>query len=179
MTVLRAGEAVPPKIELRLARLYKAAFSRQQERHLGLVSTDPRARRAARKSFNINNLNFVAQEINDTISDDNENVDVAKKKVKRTLKVSKMGPESEESMDKVQHSELRSLDRLMKNTVQVKMHNTSTDKAGATRLIYSVHLGGQPVPAETAARDMSLISAQEVALELGAPVIVQSERELI
>jgi hypothetical protein len=57
------------------------------------------------------------------------------------------------------------------------MQNTSVIEGGATRLIYSVHLDGKPVPAETAARDMALLSPQEVALELGAPVIIQSERE--
>lgn len=62
--------------------------------------------------------------------------------------------------------------------VQVRMQNTSTIEGGATKLIYSVHLGGEPVPAASAARDMALLSEQEVALELGAPVIIQSEREL-
>ena len=61
--------------------------------------------------------------------------------------------------------------------VQVRMQNTSVIDGGATRLIYTVHLGGKPVPAETAAKDMALLSAQEVALELGAPVLIQSERE--
>jgi len=61
--------------------------------------------------------------------------------------------------------------------VKVRMQNTSVIEGGAMRLIYSVHLDGKPVPAETAARDMSLLSPQEVALELGAPVIIQSERE--
>lgn len=45
LTVLRPGEAVPSKVELRLARLYRTAFSRQQQRHLGLLTTDPRSRR--------------------------------------------------------------------------------------------------------------------------------------
>ena len=48
LTVLRAGEAIPPKIELKLARLYKTAFSRQQHRHLGLSQTNARFRRIAR-----------------------------------------------------------------------------------------------------------------------------------
>lgn len=37
LTVLETGQSVPPKIELRLARLYKAAFTRQQQKHLGLL----------------------------------------------------------------------------------------------------------------------------------------------
>lgn len=61
--------------------------------------------------------------------------------------------------------------------VQVKMQNTTVQRDGSTKLIYSVHLGGKPVPAETAAKDMALLSSQEVALELGAPVIIQSERK--
>lgn len=73
------------------------------------------------------------------------------------------------------HSKLRLLDRTGEETVQVRMQNTSITESGATKLIYSVHLGGKPVPAETAARDMALLSSQEVALELGAPVLIQSE----
>lgn len=63
--------------------------------------------------------------------------------------------------------------------VQVKMQNTSVIDRGATKLIYSVHLGGKPVPAETAAKDMALLSPQEVALELGTPVLIQSERKFL
>lgn len=62
--------------------------------------------------------------------------------------------------------------------VQVKMQNTSVQQDGSTKLIYSVHLGGKPVPAETAAKDMALLSSQEVALELGVPVIIQSQRKV-
>lgn len=63
--------------------------------------------------------------------------------------------------------------------VQIRMQNTSVLEGGATRLIYSVHLGGKPVPAETAAKDMALLSTQEVALELGTPVIISSERKSV
>ncbi|CAB0033220.1 unnamed protein product [Trichogramma brassicae] len=59
--------------------------------------------------------------------------------------------------------------------VQVRMQNTSRLESGATKLIYTVHLGGKPVPAETAAKDMALLSPQEVALELGTPVLISSE----
>lgn len=48
LTVLRAGESIPPKIELKLARLYKTAFLRQQQRHLGLLQTNTRLRRSTR-----------------------------------------------------------------------------------------------------------------------------------
>lgn len=74
-------------------------------------------------------------------------------------------------------SKLRLVDGSIPGIVKVRMQNTSVIESGATRLIYSVHLDGKPVPAETAARDMALLSPQEVALELGAPVIIQSERE--
>jgi len=74
-------------------------------------------------------------------------------------------------------SKLRLTDGSVPGIVKVRMQNTSVIEGGAMRLIYSVHLDGKPVPAETAARDMSLLSPQEVALELGAPVIIQSERE--
>lgn len=74
-------------------------------------------------------------------------------------------------------SKFRLVDGTVPGIVKVRMQNTSIVKDGATRLIYSVHLDDKPVPAETAARDMTLLSAQEVALELGALVITQSERE--
>lgn len=77
------------------------------------------------------------------------------------------------------YSKLRLLDHTGEETVQVRMQNTSITESGATKLIYSVHLGGKPVPAETAARDMALLSSQEVALELGAPVLIQSERKCL
>lgn len=75
----------------------------------------------------------------------------------------------------VTREKLRSLEV---GKVEVRMQNTSLTRDGETRLIYSVHLGGEPVPAASAARDMALLSEQEVALELGAPVIIQSERKL-
>lgn len=82
-----------------------------------------------------------------------------------------------DSTNTSKYSELRLLDRSGDEAVQVRMQNTSVTDSGATKLIYSVHLGGKPVPAETAARDMALLSPQEVALELGAPVLIQSERK--
>lgn len=65
------------------------------------------------------------------------------------------------------------------NLVQVRMQDTTVIDNSNLRLIYSVHLGGKPVPAETAASDMALLSPQEVALELGTPVLVQSTRKLL
>ncbi|XP_076296942.1 uncharacterized protein LOC143217070 [Lasioglossum baleicum] len=153
LTVLRAGEAVPPKIELKLARLYRTAFSRQQQRHLGLLRTDPRFQRSAdERSFATNKIPPRSRPVSGKlISNDIEG----------------------ENADK--RSELRSFNYSTEEIVQVRMQNTSITENGATRLIYSVHLGGKPVPAETAARDMALLSPQEVALELGAPVLIQSE----
>lgn len=83
------------------------------------------------------------------------------------------------SSNEGERSKLRLADSTIPGVVKVRMQNTSVIESGATRLIYSVHLDGKPVPAETAARDMALLSPQEVALELGAPVIIQSEREWI
>lgn len=102
--------------------------------------------------------------------DSNLNVDV----------VSKNRPTSSsenESASTAVRSKMRLVDGSVPGVVKVRMQNTSVIEGGATRLIYSVHLDGKPVPAETAARDMALLSPQEVALELGAPVIIQSERE--
>ncbi|XP_032678563.1 uncharacterized protein LOC116847568 isoform X2 [Odontomachus brunneus] len=82
---------------------------------------------------------------------------------------------SSESASTAVRSKMRLVDGSVPGIVKVRMQNTSVIEGGATRLIYSVHLDGKPVPAETAARDMALISSQEVALELGAPVIIQSE----
>nr|XP_031828687.1 uncharacterized protein LOC116425305 [Nomia melanderi] len=153
LTVLRAGEAVPPKIELKLARLYRTAFSRQQQRHLGLLQMDSRFQRAA------DERTLVANKIS------SRSRPVPRKLISNDIEG--------ESTNK--HSELRLLNYSAEGTVQVRMQNTSITENGATRLVYSVHLGGKPVPAETAARDMALLSPQEVALELGAPVIIQSE----
>ena len=54
LTVLRGGNGVPPKVELRLARLYRKAFRRQQERHLGLLGD--RTRRASKNQALLENL---------------------------------------------------------------------------------------------------------------------------
>lgn len=328
MTVLRPGEAVPPKVELRLARLYRTAFSRQQQRHLGLLSTDPRSRRDALLRGLIDrkvkcahlDVNFVqdsyssryAQVIPEhfetlsrvkvrqeeisvsstkaqsseltvgtvesssiheetetsvsNLTDDNKlyfpNVsqiksmrmieiprpktkllptfdvdatddrekptkeDFALKKIIKTLKGDirflplddepttinptyidetndsneqiprelipsiNLKSDSKSNTDFVSNrssddesagmrSRLRLADGSIPGIVKVRMQNTSVIEGGAMRLIYSVHLDDKPVPAETAARDMALLSPQEVALELGAPVIIQSEREQI
>ncbi|KAL0102839.1 hypothetical protein PUN28_018258 [Cardiocondyla obscurior] len=304
LTVLRPGEVVPPKVELRLARLYRTAFSRQQQRHLGLLSMDPRSRRDALLRGFINRKNaqdhlgafrvkiprkkIIANTT--TIGESSEltigtvgststqketetstpsliddkflsNVtqvksmkmieiprpkkmllpildvdatndyekpakdDFALKKIIRTLKgetkslpmqndesvtddperfnpeatninqqfppevTSMPASDSNLSTEKVSRnrstdkenagantrSRLRLADGSIPGVVKVRMQNTSVIEGGAMRLIYSVHLDGKPVPAETAARDMSLLSPQEVALELGAPVIIQSE----
>ncbi|XP_035741773.1 uncharacterized protein LOC118450252 [Vespa mandarinia] len=267
LTVLRAGESVPQKVELKLARLYRTAFSRQQQRHLGLLSTDPRARRATeqrefhermttgtilRKSLKENPTiptessielkeermidvskgerkfsskfrNNDSEILNNVFNNNKTHEDLneegnerSSKKVPSTLnylglkKLRLRNLNKQEDDDvilknsssmifKDQHplnfssrssvdwrrteegnkeginltarSKLRSLD----GVVQIKMHNTSITEGEGTRLIYSVHLGGRPVPAETAARDMALLSSQEVALELGVPVIIRSE----
>ncbi|XP_011503575.1 PREDICTED: uncharacterized protein LOC105366735 [Ceratosolen solmsi marchali] len=148
LTVLKAGESVPSKVELRLARLYKAAFTRQQQKHLGLLP-----------EIHVRN-SFSKRE---TITQNQTTGDL---KARRALLV-----ELESRNDT--HS--KPVSNVNVGLVQVRMHNTSLMETGATKLIYTVHLGGKPVPAETAAKDMALLSAQEVALELGTPVLIQSE----
>jgi len=83
---------------------------------------------------------------------------------------------SNDNEDASVRSRLRLADGSIPGVVKVRMQNTSIFE-GAMRLIYSVHLDDKPVLAEMAARDMMLLSPQEVALELGAPVIIQSERK--
>ncbi|KAF3428079.1 hypothetical protein E2986_12623 [Frieseomelitta varia] len=95
----------------------------------------------------------------------------------KTLRNEILNDINSESINASKYLELRSMDHAGDEIVQVRMQNTSVTESGATKLIYSVHLGGKPVPAETAARDMALLSPQEVALELGAPVLIQSELE--
>ncbi|KAK9299649.1 hypothetical protein QLX08_007441 [Tetragonisca angustula] len=266
LTVLRAGEAIPPKIELKLARLYKTAFSRQQQRHLGLLQTDTRFRRITRGHALVKNkaeivnqeetlemlpisssepriqgnsdallpttsvntienprerlqtddvhlrkLNLVEEKIfysNNNLSTttsvnfhENTTDYTSQRSLQNdasTFKSSSTGYNlqddgdiqdnrartsrneifndiNSESINASKYSELRSMDHAGDEIVQVRMQNTSVTESGATKLIYSVHLGGKPVPAETAARDMALLSPQEVALELGAPVLIQSE----
>ncbi|XP_011863713.1 PREDICTED: uncharacterized protein LOC105559768 isoform X2 [Vollenhovia emeryi] len=304
LTVLRPGEAVPPKVELRLARLYRAAFSRQQQRHLGLLSTDPRSRRDAllrsfinrknaqerlgassqarvpREEISANTTEAQLSELTvgtvdssstrvetetsvpsllddkhssnfsqiksmrmieiprpkkmllptldtDATNDYEKSTkdDFALKKIMKTLRgeakslsaqndesiavdSTRLGPGTIDDSSKQSPPELTSIpssdsklntdnvfrsrsndtgdtsvirsrlrlgDGAIPGVVKVRMQNTSVIEGGAMRLIYSVHLDGKPVPAETAARDMALLSPQEVALELGAPVIIQSE----
>lgn len=272
LTVLRAGETIPPKIELKLARLYKTAFLRQQQRHLGLLQTDTRLRRITRghaliktkseiadqneiyenpaisptklriqtnseaqistmpnsiklvQVSTFNNTLLPTSNVNDienhsemdnfylkrlSLIKDKKNVSTTTTSIdfnenitnytnqhslenNISFNLSSMmhnlqdygnnySMSEQEISNNVDgknisnHSKLRLLDRTGEETVQVRMQNTSITESGATKLIYSVHLGGKPVPAETAARDMALLSSQEVALELGAPVLIQSE----
>ncbi|XP_020707475.2 uncharacterized protein LOC105685007 isoform X1 [Athalia rosae] len=273
LTVLRAGETVPPRVELRLARLYRAAFSRQQRKHLGLLSTAARIRRAAwrkarqdsrrkrdsqipasdtesqiispvlsesgsdpegstQRNFTISPeivkvkhmravkivRNHVGHETAKDISSSDEVVPNKNDDIPSTMKFDQANgslihqPNDQKSpngsttnIEKVYnyhgrtskplHSLLAMTNDLLEETnssepfnatreklralevgkVQIRMQNTSLTEDGATRLIYTVHIGGEPVPAASAARDMALLSEQEVALELGAPVIIQSE----
>ncbi|XP_053971084.1 uncharacterized protein LOC128872433 [Hylaeus volcanicus] len=153
LTVLRAGETVPPNIELKLARLYRTAFSRHQKHHLGLLQTIPLVQRDIGKRMLVKSK----------VSPNNH--PTSKKQVLNDI----------EELKENKHLDLHLLNYSAEETVQVRMQNTSVTESGSTRLIYSVHLGGKPVPAEIAAKDMALLSPQEVALELGAPVLIQSE----
>ncbi|XP_058798915.1 uncharacterized protein LOC131668611 [Phymastichus coffea] len=201
LTVLKAGEDVPPKVELRLARLYKAAFTRQQQKHLGLLGPELRTRKSPKREAIIDNRTALEEETTTSetaLGNDSttgpaiiqrppsaisllhmRTLRIAKSK--RTLPVLESENFGELASKPVELNETTSEDKAQLKSpvdvglVQVRMQNTSKTEAGAMRLIYTVHLGGKPVPAETAAKDMSLLSAQEVALELGAPVIIQSE----
>jgi len=107
----------------------------------------------------------VPQELMPTSTDSKSNNDVVSRN------------RSSDEVSVSMRSRLRLADGSIPGVVKVRMQNTSVIEGGAMRLIYSVHLDDKPVPAEMAARDMALLSPQEVALELGAPVIIQSERE--
>ncbi|XP_014204494.1 uncharacterized protein LOC106636591 [Copidosoma floridanum] len=189
LTVLKPGENVPPKIELRLARLYKAAFARQQQRHLGLAGPEYRAHRAIPKrqiiSENqtlISQMTELSQMSNPPARESRFGRSLLQMRPVRIVKSRRTSPIIDGGDE---HDGSRALGATANNTerprprspqlVQVRMQNTSLMQDGATRLVYTVHLGGKPVPAETAAKDMALLSAQEVALELGAPVVIQSE----
>lgn len=66
--------------------------------------------------------------------------------------------------------------------VEVFLYNISKDNMNYTdslRVIYWVSVGGRPVPARTAARDMLLLADAEVAAELGYPVTTKAERKFI
>ncbi|XP_076236343.1 uncharacterized protein LOC143180480 [Calliopsis andreniformis] len=280
LTVLRSGEAIPSKIELKLARLYRTAFSRQQQRHLGLLQTNLVSQRLAGERsfvrskpeiapiqeemsvnaavspvsltsqinselqassliksarmtgvsllensfspsshiddagsynesiyedelFNSKNSSTIKEETPSSSTDSmfatnamdvTENSTYYLNQYMQKNASSNLPYETHNQISSENHpiskkqrlnviktkgaskySELRLLDYPAEETVLVRMQNTSVTEGGATRLIYSVHLGGKPVPAETAARDMALLSPQEVALELGAPVLIQSE----
>lgn len=233
--MLKAGESVPSKVELRLARLYKAAFTRQQQRHLGLLPELNSRKNSLKRQILMDNRTAVSSFItgnrliiltfsnsppfhpqdplpeaptanptaptNDTTTSlppasarSPSSVSLLRMralhiaKSKRTLPVLEADEFEELALGPVSAglavNESSTSGRLRENArdvglVQVRMQNTTQLEGGATRLIYTVHLGGKPVPAETAAKDMALLSAQEVALELGAPVIIQSERERV
>ncbi|XP_031782048.1 uncharacterized protein LOC100679650 isoform X2 [Nasonia vitripennis] len=185
LTVLKAGESVPPRVELRLARLYKAAFARQQQRHLGLLPESrarqarfPRPPKAPKPQADRapgagpDNLTATTDEATDETT--SSSVSLLRMRPVRIAKSKRTLPPVAAEAPAQLAGQLREAEREV-GLVQVRMQNTSRIEGGATRLIYTVHLGGKPVPAESAAKDMALLSAQEVALELGAPVIIQSE----
>ncbi|XP_033222414.1 uncharacterized protein LOC117176311 isoform X2 [Belonocnema kinseyi] len=258
LTVLRGENGVPPKVELRLARLYRKAFRRQQESHLGLLGD--RTRRESKnhamlekKPPNITHTTKHAQEvhsmnniIDSTIVPINKSIQMkqilpvtqmrlVRINSKRTLPFKETISQPDvtslidntasqlesETMASINSAAFKSATEIEQSSswntiisiplnndesfsqdfnhsnslnvtenqqmfddlrfsrsiglVQVKMQNTSVIDRGTTKLIYSVHLSGKPVPAETAAKDMALLSPQEVALELGTPVLIQSE----
>ncbi|CAK9821273.1 hypothetical protein ANTRET_LOCUS36 [Anthophora retusa] len=223
LTVLRAGEAVPPKIELKLARLYRTAFSRQQQHHLGLLPTDVRFQRLSRERDLVKNKPEIPKREkvfeNSAISPAKLRVETNSEPQVSTipepakeLQLSKFKstlfptPDISDIRNHNEHAiSTRTGDFQLKKLNVIKEQelsgtNTSTTTAimdytedttdytsqrylhddVSDNLPSAVHnsqnlSGGKPVPAETAARDMALLSSQEVALELGAPVLIQSE----
>ncbi|KAL7300389.1 hypothetical protein TKK_0007010 [Trichogramma kaykai] len=216
LTVLEEGEDVPSKIELRLARLYKAAFTRQQQKHLGLLP-DSRNRKAnPKRHIFFDELPTLPPTTTASNGDENSENEtnsttmpttttttttivahrqwktshllhmrsVPMRKSKRTIPIIEARDFEELALNPVVIMSNETASRQMRASsssavdvglVQVRMQNTSRLESGATKLIYTVHLGGKPVPAETAAKDMALLSPQEVALELGTPVLISSE----
>ncbi|CAK9821272.1 hypothetical protein ANTRET_LOCUS36 [Anthophora retusa] len=227
LTVLRAGEAVPPKIELKLARLYRTAFSRQQQHHLGLLPTDVRFQRLSRERDLVKNKPEIPKREkvfeNSAISPAKLRVETNSEPQVSTipepakeLQLSKFKstlfptPDISDIRNHNEHAiSTRTGDFQLKKLNVIKEQelsgtNTSTTTAimdytedttdytsqrylhddVSDNLPSAVHnsqnlSGGKPVPAETAARDMALLSSQEVALELGAPVLIQSERLIL
>ncbi|XP_043473962.1 uncharacterized protein LOC122506043 isoform X2 [Leptopilina heterotoma] len=263
ITILKSEKGVPPKIELRLARLYHLAFRRQQQLHLGLYGSESQ-QILYNKTLAFNQIQEgkpSSDYVTVSVNENKENHVVNKRKtvkmkqksslnLMRTIRLRRkeMYPlfiqretSSEKSMaenitESVENefnisqsksglynllssvgfdipdnnreditsfelstpfssinsensplgnsNKLKVEESLLKvtahgdpenvNLVQVRMQDVAVMDNSNLRLIYSVHLGGKPVPAEIAAKDMSLLSSQEVALELGTPVLVQS-----
>ena len=61
--------------------------------------------------------------------------------------------------------------------VYVRVHNLTVTDDGNLELVYSVRVAGKPILATTAAKDMRLVSDNEVTAELGYTVITKAERK--
>ncbi|XP_063228414.1 uncharacterized protein LOC134534187 [Bacillus rossius redtenbacheri] len=117
LTVLADDSRPAPgvaELENRLARLYRVAFTRQQERHLGIANATVQALQRLRRAR-------------------------------------------------------------VPEPVTVQLHNRSAPEAGGMSLLYTVRVAGRPVLARAAAADMRLVSAGEMAAELGRPVVTKAE----
>ncbi|XP_022903156.2 uncharacterized protein [Onthophagus taurus] len=126
LTVLKSDGKDPVLIDLKnsLAKLYKKAFQRQQEKHLGI---------------NRNKRDLDLEQFNET---NNKLIDTKDKPVK------------------------------------VYIHNVEKSPINGDEkieVLYHVSVSGQPIPANTAADDMALISDEEVIQELGYPFLIKAE----
>lgn len=61
--------------------------------------------------------------------------------------------------------------------VNVHIYNISKHNDNEVEVIYHVLVSGHPVVATTAASDMRLVSDEEVASELGYPILTKAERK--
>lgn len=70
-------------------------------------------------------------------------------------------------------------DSTLEDPVNVYIHDISkisSDGEENIQVVYHVSIAGKPIPATTAADDMTLVSDEEVQTELGYPFVVKAER---
>lgn len=59
----------------------------------------------------------------------------------------------------------------------VNIHIFNTSQIGNDLgIIYTVSINGNPIPANTAANDMRLLTTREIIAELGRPILTKAER---
>ncbi|XP_077283331.1 uncharacterized protein LOC143909287 [Arctopsyche grandis] len=242
LTVLRAPAApLPPALSRSLARLYQRAFLRQQERHLGIVTTSAVSLRKKHHtdsddtvinntsiSLSIQQNKFIENEFlnhtnnfdnhlnvnsSEEIKDIKENSNVTRsiKYLNHTYSLEFTPDILNISQNVRQKRSAKSIAQelniiLMKNysfddvkdlsnvldvvkrevygevgqpMVEVFLYNLTRDNISGindeVKIIYWVSVGGRPVPARTAARDMHLLADSEVVAELGYPITTKAE----
>lgn len=193
-----------PIVEEKLAKLYRIAFTRQQANHLGITNNTiddvvkTRKKRSFisptktirkieefKKSFESKfkfrrNVVGVETEIvfNSTVNSTKENLNnffvnefsgnTKKGRQKVNVLIHNVTALSEE--------DLRGTDIRVDNNSNV---NKSTKLSNQTEIIYTVFVGGKPVLATTAAKDMQLITQDEVAHVMENIVYTKAERKII